>query len=375
MKQRCLILMAFFSALVACNTQKEESTIPDFWELSIVDSILVKEDHFFLNSQAEVKLIGDSLLAISSYRSPMVAIMALDGQQVVKIAPGDFPIGTFSPASFDVSEYPVVYILDKKSESVLVFNVANFELKEKIKLQLPEDKTIRFLGAKFKKLEDGFLVELNSSINDSYHPDFYRASGKQLYFFGNEGELKNSIFEYPDEYKAVSGSLSPVAYLTLGDIGKDFVLSAPHNRKLNFYTKDGIGMESIDLPDSKFFDYGLQGADRIVDFNEIFASSGSFKVRIPTNHYFNSIKNSEDRILIETWMNNRAEGDKNATYSHLLIYDKTTKKWLETSNPLNILDIGMLGGVVNDTLYFYEGSLMKHDEKYIKRAVLRPIKE
>lgn len=375
MKQRCLILMAFFSALVACNTQKEESAIPDFWELSIVDSILVKEDHFFLNSQAEVKLIGDSLLAISSYRSPMVAIMALDGQQVVKIAPGDFPIGTFSPASFDVSEYPVVYILDKKSESVLVFNVANFELKEKIKLQLPEDKTIRFLGAKFKKLEDGFLVELNSSINDSYHPDFYRASGKQLYFFGNEGELKNSIFEYPDEYKAVSGSLSPVAYLTLGDIGKDFVLSAPHNRKLNFYTKDGIGMESIDLPDSKFFDYGLQGADRIVDFNEIFASSGSFKVRIPTNHYFNSIKNSEDRILIETWMNNRAEGDKNATYSHLLIYDKTTKKWLETSNPLNILDIGMLGGVVNDTLYFYEGSLMKHDEKYIKRAVLRPIKE
>ncbi|MDX5337445.1 MAG: hypothetical protein LPK25_00345 [Cyclobacteriaceae bacterium] len=370
-----MILMAFFSALVACNTQKEESAIPDFWELSIVDSILVKEDHFFLNSQAEVKLIGDSLLAISSYRSPMVAIMALDGQQVVKIAPGDFPIGTFSPASFDVSEYPVVYILDKKSESVLVFNVANFELKEKIKLQLPEDKTIRFLGAKFKKLEDGFLVELNSSINDSYHPDFYRASGKQLYFFGNEGELKNSIFEYPDEYKAVSGSLSPVAYLTLGDIGKDFVLSAPHNRKLNFYTKDGIGMESIDLPDSKFFDYGLQGADRIVDFNEIFASSGSFKVRIPTNHYFNSIKNSEDRILIETWMNNRAEGDKNATYSHLLIYDKTTKKWLETSNPLNILDIGMLGGVVNDTLYFYEGSLMKHDEKYIKRAVLRPIKE
>lgn len=375
MKQRCLILMAFFSALVACNTQKEESAIPDIWKLSIVDSILVKEDQFFLNSQAEVKLIGDSLLAISSYRSPMVAIMTLDGQQVVKIASGDFPIGTFSPASFDVSEYPVVHILDKKSESVLLFNVANFELKGKIKLQLPEDKTIRFLGAKFKKLEDGFLVELISSINDSYHPDFYRASGEQLYFFGNEGELKNSIFEYPDEYKAVSGSLSPVAYLTLGDIGKDFVLSAPHNRKLNFYTKDGIRMESIDLPDSRFFDYGLQGADRIVDFNEIFASGESFKVHIPTNHYFNSIKNSEDRILIETWMNNRAEGDKNATYSHFLIYDKDKREWYETSNPRNILDIGMLAGEVNDTLYFYEGSLMKHDEKYIKRAVLRPIED
>jgi hypothetical protein len=59
----------------------------------------------------------------------------------------------------------------------------------------------------------------------------------------------------------------------------------------------------------------------------------------------------------------------------LLIYDKKGKKWSETSNPRNILDIGMLAGVVNDTLYFYEGSLMKHDEKYIKRAVLRPIED
>ncbi len=46
-----------------------------------------------------------------------------------------------------------------------------------------------------------------------------------------------------------------------------------------------------------------------------------------------------------------------------------------TSNPRNILDIGMLAGVVNDTLYFYEGSLMKHDEKYIKRAILKPIED
>jgi hypothetical protein len=33
----------------------------------------------------------------------------------------------------------------------------------------------------------------------------------------------------------------------------------------------------------------------------------------------------------------------------------------------------MLAGVVNDTLYFFEGSPMKYDKKHIKRAVLRPI--
>jgi hypothetical protein len=58
-----------------------------------------------------------------------------------------------------------------------------------------------------------------------------------------------------------------------------------------------------------------------------------------------------------------------------LIYNKKEEQWSETSNPRNILDIGMLAGVVNDTLYFYEGSLMKSDEKYIKRAVLKSIEE
>ncbi len=54
------------------------------------------------------------------------------------------------------------------------------------------------------------------------------------------------------------------------------------------------------------------------------------------------ILENKDRILITTWMNNREEGDKNATYSHLLIYDKDKEKWSETVNPKNILDIGML---------------------------------
>jgi hypothetical protein len=54
-----------------------------------------------------------------------------------------------------------------------------------------------------------------------------------------------------------------------------------------------------------------------------------------------------------------------------LVYDPKKNKWSETATPRNLLDIGMLAGVVQDTLYFYEGSLLKHDEKYIKRAVLK----
>jgi len=81
------------------------------------------------------------------------------------------------------------------------------------------------------------------------------------------------------------------------------------------------------------------------------------------------------QFLIQTWMNNQEKDKKSITISHVLVYDKEKETWSETSNPRNILDIGMLAGVVNDTLYFYEGSLMKSDKKYIKRAVLKPIEE
>ncbi|MDO8967388.1 hypothetical protein [Algoriphagus sp.] len=375
MKQRCLILLTFFSTLISCKTVVEKDVIPDFWDLSVIDSVLVMEDKFFLNSQTQVKLIGDSLLAVSSYRSPMVAIITTKGEQVGKIASGDFPIGSFSPSSFDVSEYPIIHILDKKSESVLVFNAKRQEFIKKIKLQLPDDKVIRFMGAKFKKLPDGFLVEMVSSIYDSYHPDFYRASGDQIYFFGNEGQIKNSIVDYPKEYKAVVGSMSPVTYLTMGDFGNDIALSFPHSKKVNFYSTNGEMIDSVALPESRFFDYNLHGADQILDFSEIFASGEQNKVHVPTNHYFNSIHGNREQVIVETWMNNKKTGEEYATYSHLLIFNKEAKKWSETSNPRNILDIGMLAGVVNDTLYFYEGSLMKSDEKYIKRAVLRPIED
>lgn len=137
--------------------------------------------------------------------------------------------------SFDVSEYPIVYIVDKKSESVLVFNAEKQEFLRKIRLQLPEDKAIRFMGAKFKKLPDGFLVELVSSAHDTYHPDFYRASGNQVYFYDNEGTVKGSTQEYPEEYRTLSGSSKPVSYLTMGDFGNDIILSFPHSRKLSFH--------------------------------------------------------------------------------------------------------------------------------------------
>lgn len=181
-------------------------------------------------------------------------------------------------------------------------------------------------GAKFKKLPDGFLVELVSSVYDSYHPDFYRASGDQIYFFGGDRIVQSSMVEYPQGYKSVSGSLSPVGYLTMGDFGNSIALTLPHDKKLTFYSATVEVTEAVDLPESRFFDYTLRGSDQIVDFNDVFASGESNKIHVPTNHYFNSIHGSGDRLLVETWMNNKKTGEEYATYSHLLIYNKAAKK-------------------------------------------------
>lgn len=371
MKRYCLF-GAFFFAFWSCQSSAKRNALPTLLNLEMLDSTLVKEKDFFMNVPAKVELIGDSLLAVSSNRTPAVGIIRTNGEQVGNIASGDFPIGAFMPSSFDVSEYPMVHIIDKRSQSVLKFNVASQEFIEKIRLDLPEEKIIRTIGAEFKKTENGFLVELYDQKHDAYLPDFYRNSGDLLYFFDNNGKVQKSIMEYPEEYKTMDGSLSPTNYLKMSDNNQTILLSFPHSKKLFRYSEKGEEIEQIDLPPSRIFDYQLRAADRIIDFNSVMAGEKQ-STKTPDNHYFNSIHEDEKSIYIGTWMKIGEGGIEKTRFTHMMIYNKKEEKWYETQNPKGILDIGMLAGVVRDTLYFYEGSMMKYDDKYIKRAVLRQV--
>lgn len=350
----------------------EENALPELLELQIIDSTLTGRELFFMNVTDQVQLIGDSLIAVSSGRTPAVGIIRTNGQQVGNIASGDFPIGSFSPASFDISDYPTVYILDKKSESVLEFDVNQQKFIQKIKLNLPNDKTIRIAGAKFKKTEFGFIAELYSQKHDGFLPAFYQNSGNLLYFFNGRGEIQNSILEYPMEYAEKKGSLRPSNYLAASNHADGILISFPHTRKLKRYTLLGEEIEEFPLPLSRYFDFDLRASEEIIDFKELVSGDN---LNLPSNHYFKSIFENETSIFIETWMKIGNGGIEKTRFAHLMIYNKKEKKWYETQNPKGILDIGMLAGVVRDTLYFYEGSMMKYDDKYIKRAVLRPIEE
>lgn len=373
--QSCILVVAFFS-LVSCKKAVDKNALPLLIKMDFVDSLLVEETNFYMNGQFNVELIGDSLIGITSYKSPSLGFYHIYGKQRKRIASGDFPVGAFLPSYFDASEYPVVYILDKKSESVLVFNVENQEFIKKIKLVLPEGKEIKTLSSKLKKLNGGYLVELASSLNNNFHPDYYRESGKLIYLFNDDGEvIENPFLEYPNEIKEIAGSLKAIDYLNFSSNKNSLLFSFPHEKKIKRFEINQFGklIEEIPLPNSRYFDYKLKGADGIVSLLGP-STLKEQKISIPTNHYFGKIYENSEKIMIQSWLVGDESKGLNRT-SHLLVYDKKEEKWYETHNPKSILDIGMLAGVVQDTLYFYEGSLMKHDEKYIKRAVLKPIED
>jgi hypothetical protein len=376
MIQRCILVVALFS-LISCKKSLDKNALPLLIDLIVFDSVLVEEKDFFMNGQFQVQLIGDSLIGITSYKSPSVGFYSISGSQRKRIASGDYPIGSFLPSYFDASEYPIVFILDKRSESILVFNVEKQDFINKIRLDLPEGKEVKILGSKFKRLKGGFLIELASSLLDNLHPDYYRESEKLINFFGEDGKVKDNAFlEYPNEIKAIKGSLKAIDYLSFTSNSKSLLFSFPHEKKIKRFDINQFGnlLEEISLPNSRYFDYSLIGAEGIVVLGEDPSAMEGMKLNIPTNHYFTNISENAEKIIIQTWLIGDESKGLNRT-SHLMVYNKKEGQWSETSNPKNILDIGMLAGVVNDTLYFFEGSLMKHDEKYIKRAVLRPIED
>lgn len=374
---KLVLILAFFS-LISCKAVNEENVSSFLVDLVVFDSIRLEEKDYFLNGQFHVRLIQDSILGVSSIKSPSVGFFSTSGKQLKRIASGDYPIGSFLPSNFDASFYPLVYILDMKSGSILEFNAEEQIFLKKIKINFPEGKELKYVGSKFKKLKNGFLIELASSTHDNYDPDYYKKSGELIFLYDEIGNMTGKLpISYPESITSIEGSIYPIDYLVFSSYKDSFLFSFPYNQKIYRFDNQILNnpIEEISISKSRYFNFEIAGSDQIVSFQEMFKSGKGVKIEIPTNHYFNSMHETDKYIFVETWMNNGKPFPEYATYSNLLIYDKYMKNWLETSSPRNILDIGMLAGVVKDTLYFYEGSLMKHDEKYIKKAVLKPLED
>jgi hypothetical protein len=367
-----LLISVFLAVAISCNPKHVSSELPQLIDLVISDSIRVHENDFFLNGQGQIKIVGDSLIAVSSIKNSAIGFINIrNGKQIAQISASDFPEAPFFPSSFDIADFPILYVADRFSNSIYKFDALEKRFLLRIKPQLPTDKVVKAALGEFHKTKIGFLIELSASNLDIFHPDYYKQSKNLIYLFDNNGDSLGSFLEYPEIFQKQQGTIFSQNYLSSSYSNNSFLYSYPHEkiiRRSDDTPPFSISMK-LELPLSRYFDFDLKDLDKIVTFDELQNSAD-----IPRNDYFNSIIENEKAIYFQTWLIGDESKGLNRT-SHLLIYNKKEKQWSETSNPRNILDIGMLAGVVNDTLYFYEGSLMKSDEKYIKRAVLKPIEE
>lgn len=373
MKHFILALICIFS-IVACKSTEKEFDFPELLDLVVTDSIKIKENNFFLNGQGQIKMVGDSLIAVSSIRKPAIGFIYIKtGNQIAQISASDFPESPFYPSSFDIVDFPILYIADRYSNSIFEFNVLEKKFSRRVKLQLPDEKVIKIALGEFHKTSSGFIVELTTSRVDTFHPDYYRKAGNLLYSFNNNGDSIGSFLNYPETFTIQEGTINSQVYLKSHFYDNTLLYSFAHERKIKrFEEKPPFRLISeTDIPTSRYFDHNLKGLDRIVSFDEI---QNGENIIFPVNDYYMVLQDTKEYIYIQTWLIGDESAGLNRT-TNIMAYNKTKKKWYETQNPRNILDIGMLAGVVNDTLYFYEGSLMKHDDKYIKRAVLKPTEE
>ncbi|WP_194776140.1 hypothetical protein [Pararhodonellum marinum] len=372
MIQRCLVILAWFS-FFSCQKKLENHAFTDSFELEVVDSTLVIEQDFFLNGQVEVKLIGDSLIAVSSFKSLAISFFRVDGTEYGHISSREFPEAPFSPSSFDVTEFPVLHVLEHRRGTIHKFNVEQKSFIETKKLNLPEGKAPKFINSKFKVLPNGYLVELHSILFSASDPEYYRKCGNLIYIFDNDGEVLDSFLEYPDEYQVNKGSILPNTYLVSNSFGNSINFSFPHEKKIKSFDLTNLEQNPkiLHIPNSKYFDFALREADGIITMEERMAGVAS----PPLNDYFLSIHETKKQLLIQTWMYNKEVEDSREFLTHLITYDRLEGKWMELDVPRKLFELGSLAGIERDTLYFFEGFTINHDHKFIRRAVLKPLKK
>ncbi len=269
---RNYFLLILGSIAIACSPSSKNKDLPDLLDLVFIDSVHVLENGFFLNGQAQVKSFGDSIVGVSSVKNYAVGFINLHtGIQTGQISSSDFPEAPFFPSAFDVSEFPTLYIADRYTNSILEFNVTERKFIRKIKLQVPNEKVIKLALGEFHKTNGGFLVELTTSKVDMFHPDYYQKSGNLIYLFDTNGDSIASFLEFPEVLKALERTINLEAFMESTFSENSFIYSFPQEKKIK--TIEGKApfnvLAEIDLPPSRYFDYGIKGFDKVISFDDI----------------------------------------------------------------------------------------------------------
>ncbi|WP_192347159.1 hypothetical protein [Algoriphagus sp. Y33] len=371
MIQRCISLFILIAVLVACKQSLKNESY-DLIRLSITDSIKINESNFFISPISQAKFINDSLIVFSSHKSPSgIWIYDFKKNKIInRIVSKEIWDEPIIVSGLIIDNYPTVKILNKTGNVILVINLENNEIIEKIKLDFPIGKTLKPFQSVFFESNNNYIVEQYSSDPTMQYKTAFYKNNSPLGLFDGKGKFVGNTFDFPLPLTHLSKPILPYKHITQSGGLENNLVATPSTGEISKYQNDKWVLYKSMPQKSIFFDFGLNFLEN--EYNHLTSPSMS---ELPTSNFFDNIYENEKYIMVSTWIKNLEDLEILDLRTHLFIFDKGKDKWFETASVKNFLTQGILIGVKNDTIYFVEGNSMWRDEKYIKRAVLKPIEE
>jgi hypothetical protein len=369
-----LVYSFLIIGMFACNSKNEIHESPELIDLEWIDSLEVIEKNEFFSGSSDVQLIGDSLIAVSSFLTPGVWFIDVNNGEIKhRIADRDIMDIQLFPAGIHSYNFPILEILDPRQSSIFVFDVVQKSLLQKVKLELPSNKMIKTVDSFFWVDKNHYYIELFPSLLNHNSLEFYSDVDELIGVFDKNGKMNDKFLTYPSQLKQLDFHIKP--YQTFAQSSNPnfpFKISFPASGDILEINDKSFSKEtlySVIPGKSKFFHFAPARLEK--EFNPEFQKNW----QVPSSHFFKKIVENEKYLIIQTIMRNNDNLENYEAKSHLFIYDKEKKKWLETTNPLNINHMGYLAGILKNELIFFEGGQNNSESKYIKRAVLRPIED
>lgn len=368
---RTIKVIVLFLFLSSCGGEKPNAGPPQALDLILIDSLEILEQNGFFLRPSSVTLINDTLVGVESIQSKGIWVFdKRSGLESFSILSNEELGISFRPTKVIWSEFPKISILDGVSKRVHQFNLEKskgIRHINTINLRSPENVWIKpiLLGV-FENFGDKYFIE-NSTNEVSFTSNkYYELTDKFLGVYSQDGKHLDDYILYPDQLRNLKKFIGPGKIVTTGKKNKEkLYISFPFTKSISVFDLNNLKFDEkvIDFPDSRFFNYSIPFLDKEVD-----NSIGAVEY-FPVPHYFNDIKFDSKGFFLQSIMKNEINVE-----THLMKFDHKMEKWYETSKKFNLLDLGELAGVANDTLVFVDASMINKEKKYIKRAVLRTIR-
>ncbi|MHA7129684.1 hypothetical protein [Algoriphagus namhaensis] len=370
------ILLAILSCRRSYNEPIDGFAQPE--ELIFIDSILMKESSGLLSRPSKATLINDSLVAVESVYTRGIWVFDIrTGLETNSILNKSVMEISFYTAGSEWKFYPSLYILDGITKTVYHFDLSQNSVSEdkfigQVSLEVPEGFRIMPETDTFHFTGKEYIVEM-ASLTFKSSANFYKNSEEFLGVFDSSGKFLFRFLKYPKSLTDLNGFLEPSSVYNSGYIDTENLLLISFPSEGEILMIDSLGnsadLKKIQLPRSRYFSFELPLLETESGNNMALVQNR------PTAHHFKEIEMDQDNLYFQSFMKDNENLDRFLLTSHIMKYNVANEIWSESINPQNFFNSGVFAGVLNDTLYFVEAGMINREEKYIKRAVLRPIED